>query len=110
MQRRRGGQPVTIYPQKSTTDNRGNHVIVVDMDNPIQTKCWVFPQRSGKAEVPGQMDIDVTRIGVAADLGEVGLQSRVEWRGEMWDVVTPPAYHHGIRQTRHWSIDIRKRP
>lgn len=110
IQRRRNGQPLTIYPETLSTDRRGNHVLGVDMDNPIPTKGWVIPQRSGKAEVPGQAQIDVTRIGVTANLGEVGIQSQVAWNGEMWDVVTPPAYHHGTRGTRHWSIDIRKRP
>lgn len=107
---RRRGQPVVIYPEKLIVDRRGNHVLGPDMDSPIHTKAVTIPQRSAKAEVPGQAVIDVTRLIVGADLGEVGLQSRVEWNGEMWDVVTPPAYHHGTRHTRHWSIDIRRRP
>lgn len=109
MQRRRG-LPITIYPEHNTIDRRGNHVLAVDLENPIVTKGWVIPQRSAKAEVPGQAVIDVNRIGVNSDLGEVGLLSRVTFRGEEWDVVTPPAYHHGTRHTRHWSIDIRRRP
>lgn len=107
---RRRGQPVVIYPEHNTIDRRGNHVLMVDMDNPIHTKAVTIPQRSAKAEVPGQAVIDVTRLIVGADLGTIGLQSQVEWQGEMWDVVTPPAYHHGTRHTRHWSIDIRRRP
>lgn len=107
---RRRGQPVTIYPEKLVTDNRGNHQLAVDLDSPIQTRAATIPQRSAKAEVPGQAVIDVTRLIVAADLGEVGLLSRVQWKGEWWDVVTPPAYHHGTRHTRHWAIDIRRRP
>lgn len=107
---RRRGQPVVIYPEKLIEDRRGNHQLVVDMDNPITTKAVTIPQRSAKAEVPGQAVIDVTRLIVAADLGEVGLLSKVDWKGEQWDVVTPPAYHHGTRHTRHWTIDIRRRP
>jgi hypothetical protein len=68
-----------------------------------------IPQRSAKAEVPGQQLINVTRMIVAADLEDVTLWSRVEYMGKQWDIVTPPAYHHGPRKSRHWSIDIRER-
>lgn len=107
---RRHGQPVTIYPEKLVEDRRGNHQLIVDRDGPIHTKAVTVPQRSSKAEVPGQAVIDVTRLVVAADLGNVGIQSIVAWRGEEWDVVTPPGYHHGTRHTRHWTLDIRRRP
>lgn len=110
-QRRRRGQPVTVYPSKLTTDNRGNHVRVVDLDSPIATKAAVIPQRSAKAEVPGQAQIDVTRLLLSSDLGpDVDIYGRVTWQDEDWDIVTPPAYHHGTRHTRHWTLDIRRRP
>lgn len=47
---------------------------------------------------------------VDADLDDVDLWSRVEWNGKQWDIVTPPAYRHGSRKVRHWSIDLRERP
>lgn len=114
VQRRRNGLSVIIYPEHLTTDRRGNHVLMVDMEQPIPTRAWVMPQRSAKAEVPGQAVIDVTRLGMSVlqcpEGYEVGLLSQVAFMGELWDVVTPPAYHHGTRGTRHWSIDIRRRP
>lgn len=110
VQRRRRGQSATVFRQQETRDNRGNKVILVDRENPIQVKAAFIPQRSSKAEVPGQVEIDLTKMIVAADLPDVGLWSRVVWRGTEWDVVAPPAYHHGTRHTRHWSIDIRERP
>ena len=109
-QRRRRGQPATVYATSMTEDARGNHVVRVDMDRPIPVTAAFIPQRSSRAEVAGQQEIDVTRMIVAADLPDVGLWSMVEWRGEMWDVAAPPAYHHGTRLTRHWSIDLRRRP
>ncbi|MEU7905883.1 phage head-tail adapter protein [Actinoplanes sp. NPDC049118] len=109
MQRRRG-QRALIYKTTSNTDNRGNHVLTADDDGPHQVRAVFIPQRSARAEVPGQAQINVTRMLVNADIEDVDLWSRVEWAGRMWDVVTPPALHHGSRRVRHWSIDIRQRP
>lgn len=107
---RRRGQPVVLYRSKVIQDSRGNDVVTVDREDPHLTTAAAIPQRSSKAEVPGQQMIDVVRLIVKDELDGVTLWSRVEYRGEEWDLVTPPSYHHGTRQTRHWSIDIRRRP
>ena len=107
---RRRGQPAVAYKTHTITDNRGNEVKVANMDDPIPIKAWFVPQRSARAEVPGQVQIDIMRIGVDANLPGIDLWSRIEWNGSQWDVVSPPAYHHGTRHTRHWTIDLRKRP
>lgn len=107
---RRRGQPATIWKTRTEVDNRGNKVVVAHNDGPHQVTAVFIPQRSSKAEVPGQTQINVTRMIVDPDLPDVTLWSRVEWNGSEWDVVTPPAYHHGTRHNRHWSIDIRERP
>lgn len=107
---RRHGLPIKVWKVSHLTDNRGNKVDVPTTADQIEETCWVFPQRSSKASVPGQVGIEVTRIGVRADLEDVDLWSRVELRGRLWDVAAPPAYHHGTRHTRHWSIDLRLRP
>ena len=109
-QRRRRGQAATVYPSKLDTDNRGNHVRVVDMASPIEVEAVFIPQRSARAEVPGQAQINVMRMLLNHDLPGVDIWGRVKWRGEEWDIVTPPSYHHGTRHTRHWSMDIRERP
>ncbi|MFD6636766.1 phage head-tail adapter protein [Micromonospora chalcea] len=110
LQRRRG-QLVKVWPTTLIVDSRGNEQHIVDMTaEPYRVRAIMIPQRSSRAEVPGQAQINVTRMLVDADLPDVNLWSRVEWRGTLWDIVTPPAYHHGTRRTRHWSIDIRERP
>lgn len=101
----------TIWKTAETVDRRGNSTIAITEDGPHQVRIWVIPQRSSRAEVPGQQDINIVRIGCSPDLEDVNLWSRVDWRGTSWDVVTPPEYHHGqARHTRHWSIDLRERP
>lgn len=108
---RKRGIAATVWKTKVVTDKRDNEIKVADADGPHQVKVWIFPQRSARAEVPGQQKINVTRIGVDASLEGVELWSRVEMLGKVWDVVTPPSYHHGTaRHTRHWSLDIRERP
>lgn len=107
---RRRGLPAKVWRVQQQTDDRGNvHKLAVPAA-PHNVSVWIFPQRSAKAEVPGQQHINVVRIGCDAGLTDVELWSRVEFMGKQWDVVTPPAYHHGTRHTRHWSIDIRERP
>ena len=108
---RKRGQPVRIWTTHTVTDRRGNEVEVVnEAKSPLKVKGWVIPQRSSRAEVPGQQQINVVRLGTESNLANVTLWSRVEYDGKTWDVVAPPAYHHGTRHTRHWSIDLRQRP
>lgn len=109
-QRRHRGLPITFYPLIQKTDSRGNTQWAPDMTRPIETKCWIFPQRGAKAEVIGQQQINVVRVGIKDDL-DVHLMSRATFRGVEWDVVTPPEYRNGVkRHTRHLSVDLRQRP
>ncbi|MCX2949934.1 hypothetical protein [Lentzea sp. NEAU-D7] len=107
---RKRGQRARIWKTAQTTDRRGNHVTRAEPDGPHEVRAAFIPQRSARAEVPGQQQINVTRMIVSADLEGVNLWSRVEWKGRQWDIVSPPQYHHGTRRTRHWSLDIRERP
>ncbi|QXE37124.1 phage head-tail adapter protein [Streptomyces sp. GMY02] len=107
---RRRGQKARVWKTTEIVDNRGNTVIVADPEGPIEVTAAFIPQRSARAEVPGQQQINVTRMIVDSHLEGVSLWSLVEHAGRQWDVVSPPAYHHGDRRTRHWSIDIRERP
>lgn len=110
-QRRRAGLPATFYPIIKVLDSRGNEKKIHDEANPTSTTVWVFPQRSAKAEVTGQQEVNVVRVGFREEIPNIGLGSQVDFMGTRWDVAAPPSYHHGTsRHTRHWSADIRKRP
>jgi hypothetical protein len=110
LQRSRGVL-VKVWPTHTITDQRGNTVVAANMDaEPYVVSAAAIPQRSSRAEVPGQQEINVVRLIVDPDLPDVNLWARVEYLGEQWDVISPPAYHHGSRRVRHWSLDIRKRP
>lgn len=68
------------------------------------------PQRSSRAELAGQQQINVYRVILDPDITDVGLWGRIKWRGLQWDIVTPPQHHEGSRHVRHQTIDIRQRP
>jgi hypothetical protein len=109
LQRRRG-QKARVWKQKVIEDSRGNRTLVADDTDVIEVTAAFIPQRSAKAEVPGQMQINVVRMIVDPHLEDVGLWSRVEYQGKQWDIVSPPSYHAGSRHTQHWSMDLRERP
>ena len=96
---RKNRQSAVIYPTHTVTDRRGNDVRVANMDAPIPVKATFSPQ--SKANVY-QMLIDTLPAGVDT-------YSRVEWRGDQWDILFRPAPHNGTRQTRHWTLEIQKR-
>lgn len=112
VQRKRNAQLATIKPTITQTDARGATVNMPD-PNPANwledVKVWEFGQRSGKAEVPGQQAINVTRLGMEVQNARVDIWSRITFQGKEWDVVTMPKYSHGTKRNRHWSMDIRER-
>ncbi len=108
---RKRGRPIRFWQMRETVDRRGNKVLRADPDSVIEATAWGIPQRSSVAEMPGQQQINVIRVGTKAHLEGVGSWSIAEWDGAVWDVAAPPAYHHGAgRHVRHWSIDLREKP
>ena len=111
IQRRRANRiEVTFEKTKLATDLRGNPVRQTDSADTYTTVAAWMPERSARAEVPGQQQIDVARLIVEADIPDVDIWSTVIVRGGRWDIVSPPEYHHGTRHLRHWSVFIRRRP
>lgn len=109
LQRKRG-EPATFYPTVKTTDMRGDVVYRASAENAVTVRVAAIPDRSSRAEVPGQQAIDVNRLILPAELPGVDLWSRVHWRGLWWDVIGPFALHGGTRHVRHWSVLVRRRP
>lgn len=100
---------IKVHPSVSTTDRR-NNVTIRPLGEPFLVKAWVIPDRSSRAEVAGQQEINVYKLGTQADLAGVDLWSRVEWDGAWWDLASPPAKSFGTRHTKHWVMVLRKRP
>ena len=113
MQRRRG-EPVTIALAIDRVDLRGNVVRMPTKTSPrVKARAWQYSDRSSKAEVPGQMDIDVIRLGVESrdpNFELMDIFARIQWQGHWWDLVAPPTHQTGVRQTRHKTLTARRRP
>ena len=92
---RKNRQDCVLYLTILTTDKRGNDVKRADMDNPTPARA-TFVSATGDTVT---MLIDPTP--------GLDVWSRVEWRGGLYSV-TPPAYHHGERHTRHWAVDLKR--
>lgn len=113
LQRTRG-QVIQYWKSVVKTNLRGDEV-TVPLDGPYTAKAWVTSGRSAKAEVPGQLEIGVIRMGVDTTLDpadpdpRIDLWSRVRFRGDDYDLVAPPAERYGSRHTHHYTIDLRKR-
>lgn len=100
-----------LWPTTVTKDSRGNTVKTPDESRAYAVRAQFLPDRSSKAEVPGQQQINVYRMLLDAQPPDIDLWSRVDWRNRLWDVVTPPAERRGAaRATRHWTLSIRERP
>lgn len=109
VQRKRHGKTIRAYREVLTEDRRGNKVRRPDTE-PQELKAVAIPQRSSRAEVPGQRGIEVYRLLVDPHMEGVTLWSYVEFDGRAWDIVTPPALRDGgVRRTRHWMMDVRAR-
>ena len=93
---RRLGQPCVLYLTILTTDKRGNEVKSADMANPVPARA-AFVSSTGDTVT---MMIDPTP--------GLDIWSRVGWHGGMYNVDAPPAYHNGTRQTRHWSVKLKR--
>jgi len=107
---RRRGQAAIVYPAITVTDNRGNTQLEADLNSPISVVAAFIPDRSARAEVPGQAMVNIVKMLVKPDIPGIDMWARVEWDGRSWDVATPPANHHGSRHTRHTSLMLRQRP
>lgn len=107
---RRRGRIAVIYRSELIEDRRGNKQRQAVEENPHRVRALQIPDRSARAELPGQQQINVVHILVPADLDGVDIYSRVEWDGKTWDIPAPPQHHEGTKHTKHWSIPLRERP
>lgn len=109
-QRRRSRVTARIFLWEEQTDDRGNVHRVTSTESYPQ-RVWVYHQRSARAELAGQQEIDVMRIGIDPTAKNVGLWGKVQMLGKTWDIAAPPAYHQGMKHhTEHLSVDLRARP
>jgi hypothetical protein len=103
----RGQGILTIYPQITVTNSRGDKMNVPS-DVGYKLRVSMSRDRNASAELAGQVDVKMIRC-LARSVPN-GTWARVEYEGEEWDLVAPP--HHGVgasKATRSVSFVIRSR-
>lgn len=110
LQRLRGSTIATVYQTREIIDDRGNKTIQPVAEGAYTIRVSITPDRSARAEVPGEMEIDVINIRVPHMLPGITIRSRVYLGGSWWDLVSPPAHRVGTRHTRHTTLTLRRRP
>lgn len=100
-----GQEDMLIFPEVEVTNKRGESVIV-PADVPVKIRVTTSVDRSADAELPGQVSSKVMRV--LARSAPVGSWAGVEFRGERWDLASPPRFTRGVsRATRHVEFMIR---
>lgn len=108
---RRRGPWITFWRVQEIADARGNQVKVLDHDSKVTVRCAVIPERGVNAELAGQMYSEIVQVIIPGHVEGVEIWSRAEMEdGTQWDLTLPPKFHRGSRMTRHWTIELRRRP
>lgn len=106
---RRTGEWVTLYTARREVSARGAPMLVVDPDSGVKFRCTEQPERSSRAELPGQLGIEMVRIDIPWET-PASLWGAAYFRDGWWDVQNPPAVLPGSRHVRHKQIVLRRRP
>jgi hypothetical protein len=102
-----GREEMLIYPEEVVTNNRGD-IVRIPSETPVTVWVTTSSQRQGDAELPGQVSIKSMRCITRSAPAESW--ARIVFRGEEWDLATPPRYTKGLsRATEHVEFIIRSR-
>ena len=107
----RGTETAIFYPAVLQTDRRGNtrrHVA----DEGFEVRVSAAEDRSSVAELPGTIENKVIKLvfrRMPTDVDKATTWDRVEFRGETWDMATPPWPSGWSRSLKHWEVTIRSR-
>jgi hypothetical protein len=96
-----------IYPEVETTNARGD-IVRIPATTPVKIWVTTSAQRQSDAELAGQLSIKSMRCITRS--APVGSWARIVFRGEEWDLATPPRSTPGLsRATAHVEFIIRSR-
>lgn len=103
-----GQETVDIYPEVMVTNKRGDR-LRTPSETAVRVRVTVAEDRQAAAELPGQVDVKVVRL-LCREVAGVGSHARVVFRGEEWDLASPPHFSSGAsRGMRHMELLIRSR-
>lgn len=98
-------------PRVQKSNKRGELVWVHDYDNAVPVRMGVSADRVSRAEVRGDVEIEVYNCRLPANLKGLGPGGRLLWDGAEWDHAAPPMLRSSrTHSVRHVTIQIRRRP
>lgn len=107
---------IRLYPEVAVEDRDGN-IRTRASDTPIEMDVWIAPlAQSGTSARRAEQDNEgyeteqVYRMRVLRkDMGtDIGAQSKVEWRGEMWSIFGEELRFNGSPRTAHHDYTLRR--
>jgi|GEM_PF-2401002 len=102
-----GPEVMLIYPEVLTHNARGDEVRIPS-DTPVSVRVYATAQRQGDAEIAGQVSVKL--LYIMTRKAPVGSWARLVFRGEEWDLASPPHFSVGLsRATQHVEFIIRSR-
>lgn len=107
----RGEETATIFPETYHVNRRGERYKVPGGAGRT-VRVTVTADKQAIAELPGQVHVKVVRMFFrwSDSFGEIGPNSRVNFRGEDWDLSVPPHFSFGpSRAIRHVELVIKSR-
>lgn len=104
----RGSEVIRVYPAVPRVDPDGNEVLFPG-DEFYERRVTVAEDRQADAELTGQVTNKVVRI-TARDLPGIDSWAEIWFRGEQWDLASPPHFSNGVsRAIKHVEIALRSR-
>lgn len=103
--------PIQFYARTQQANRRGEEQWAPDWANPQRVRMGITADRTSRAEVRGNVEIEVYEIRLPASLKGVGPGAVVIWDDSEWDVVAPPQLRPTrTHSVRHQTVQIRRRP
>lgn len=103
--------PVTFFPRTQQTNSRGESQWAPDRTSPQRVRMGLTADRTSRAEVRGNVEIEVYEVRLPFKLEGVGPGAVVLWDGSEWDIAAPPMLRPSrTHSVRHITVQIRRRP
>lgn len=103
--------PITVFPRTQQANRRGEEQWFPNWDAPVKTRMGITVDRTSRAEVRGNVEIEVYQIRIPASIQGVGPGATILWDDAEWDVVAPPMVRPTrTHSVRHQTVQIRRRP
>lgn len=107
----RGEETAVIFPQTVQVNRRGEKYKVPGEEG-RKVRVTVSEDKQAIAELPGQVHVKAVRLLFRwpTHYGDLGVSTRVHFRGEEWDLSVPPHISTGAsRAVRHVQLIIKSR-